>query len=405
MAGTNGRHGFSTRAIHAGERTDPTTGAHNTPIYQTSTYAFHSLEQKAAVLSGEAEGWLYTRAGNPTTSAFEAKVAALEGAEAAVAGGSGMAVIAAAMRAYVRTGDHIVASDDVYHWATIYLEEEAPRDGIDVTRVDISDLDAVRAALRSETKIIYSEFLSNPQIKVADIAGLAAIAREAGVLLIVDNTFSSPYLFRPLEHGAHLSLHSATKYLCGHGDALAGVISGSKELIEPIHRQIQILGSCISPFNSWLLLRGIKTLEMRMERHCRNALDVARFLERQPEVEVVLYAGLESHPGHAVAARVMEGGFGGMLSFRLRGGSAAGNQFADALRLCDHAVSLGDVNTLVWPHIHDLVRVSVGCENVEDIIADFEQALEAVSGLPSACPAGATSALSDEIGKVGNRRK
>lgn len=381
MAGVNGRHGFSTRAIHAGEGADPTTGAHNTPIYQTSTYAFHSLEQKAAVMSGEAEGYVYTRGGNPTTHAFEQKVAALEGAEAAVAGASGMAVIMAAMRAFVRSGDHIVASDDVYHWATTYLEEEAPLDRVDVTRVDIGDLEAVRAAIRPETKVIYTEFLSNPQIKVADIAALGEIARDAGVLLIVDNTFSSPYLFRPLEHGAHLSLHSATKYLCGHGDALAGIISGSKELIDPIHRQIQVLGSPISPFNSWLLLRGIKTLEMRMERHCRNALEVARFLERQPDVEVVRYAGLESHPGHDVAARLLEGGFGGMLSFRLRGGSEGANQFANALQLCDHAVSLGDVNTLVWPHINDLVRVSVGCENVEDIIADFEQALEASSSV------------------------
>jgi methionine-gamma-lyase len=189
MAGMHDRHGFSTRAIHAGEGTDPTTGAHNTPIYQTSTYAFHSLEHKAAVLSGEVEGWFYTRGGNPTTSAFEKKVAALEGAEAAIAGGSGMAVIAAAMRAFVRTGDHIVASDDVYHWATIYLEEEAPRDGIEVTRVDIGDLDAVRAAVRPDTKVIYTEFLSNPSIRVADISGLAEIARAGDAKLIVDNTF------------------------------------------------------------------------------------------------------------------------------------------------------------------------------------------------------------------------
>jgi methionine-gamma-lyase len=377
--GDNRRHGFATRAIHAGERTDPTTGAHNTPIYQTSTYAFHSLEQKAAVLSGETEGWLYTRGGNPTTDAFEKKVADLEGAEAAVAGASGMAVISAALRAFARRGDHVVASDDIYTWATVFLEEEAPVDGIEVTRVDITDPEAVRAAIRPSTTVIYTEFLSNPTIKVADIPAIAAIAREAGAKLIVDNTFSSPYLFRPLEHGAHLSLHSATKYLCGHGDALAGVISGDRELIEPIHRQIQILGSCVSPFNSWLLLRGIRTLEMRMERHCRNALELARFLERQPEVEVVHYAGLERHPGHGVAARLMEGGFGGMLSFRLRGGSAAGNQFANALRLCDHAVSLGDVNTLVWPHRDELVRVSVGCEQIDDIVADFEQALEVAS--------------------------
>lgn len=379
MAGNNGHLGFSTRAIHAGEGTDPATGAHNTPIYQTSTYSFHSLEEKAAIMAGEVEGYTYTRGGNPTTSAFEKKIAALEGAEAAVAGASGMAVIAAAFHAYLRSGDHVVAADDLYTWATVFLEEEAPAYGIEVTRVDFADLDAVRAAVRANTKVIYTEFLSNPTIKIADIAALGGVANECGAKLIVDNTFASPWLMRPLEHGAHLSLHSATKYLCGHGDALAGVISGDKDLVAPILRQVQVLGSCISPFNSWLLLRGIKTLEMRMERHCKNALEVARFLERQPDVEVVNYAGLEGHPGHEIAARLMSGGFGGMLSFRMRGGAEAGAQFANALKLCDHAVSLGDVNTLVWPHRDELVRVSVGCENVEDIIADFEQALEVAS--------------------------
>jgi methionine-gamma-lyase len=381
MAGTNGHFGFSTRAIHAGEQSDPTTGAHNTPIYQTSTYSFHSLEEKAAVQSGEKEGWTYTRGGNPTTAAFEKKVADLEGAEAAVAGASGMAVIAAALHAYVRAGDHIIAADDLYTWATVFVEEEAPAFGIEVTRVDCTDPDAVRAAIRPNTTVIYTEFLSNPTIKVADIAALGQIARDAGAYLIVDNTFASPWLMRPLEHGAHLSLHSATKYLCGHGDALAGVISGDLELVAPIRRQIQILGSCISPFNSWLLLRGIRTLELRMERHCQNALELATFLERQPDVELVNYAGLENHAGHEVADRLMSGGFGGMLSFRLRGGSEAANQFANALQLCDHAVSLGDVNTLVWPHRDELVRVSVGCENIRDIIGDFEQALETTSTL------------------------
>lgn len=379
MAGDMREMGFSTRAIHAGEGTDPATGAHNTPIYQTSTYSFHSLEEKAAIIAGEQEGYLYTRGGNPTTAAFEKKVAALEGAEAAVAGASGMAVIAGVFNAYVHTGDHIVASDDVYHWATIFLEEEAPAFGVDVSQVDISDLDAVKAAIRPETKMIYTEFLSNPSIKIADIEALGRIASDAGILLVVDNTFVSPWLMRPLEHGAHLVLHSATKYLCGHGDALAGVIAGDRELVKPVLRQIQVLGSPISPFNSWLLLRGIKTLDLRMERHCRNALEVATFLERQPDVVKVNYAGLPSHAGHEVAARLMDGGFGGMISFRLRGGDEAASRFANALKLCDHAVSLGDVNTLVWPHKNQLVRVSVGCENVEDILADFEQALEASS--------------------------
>lgn len=371
--------GFSTRAIHAGEHHDPTTGAHNTPIYQTATYAFDSLEQKAEIMAGEREGYVYTRGGNPTTAAIERKIADLEGAEAAVAAASGMGVIAAAFNAFARAGSHIVASDDVYHWAETFLSEEAPAFGVEVTRVDISDLDAVRAAIQPNTTILYTEFLSNPTIRVADVPALGKIAQDSGALLIVDNTFTSPYIFRPLEHGAHLSLHSATKYISGHGDALAGVIAGSKDLIAQVNRQIQVLGSPISPFNSWLLLRGIKTLELRMERHCANAMEVARFLERQPEVDLVNYAGLESHPGHELVKNLTDGRYGGMLSFRMRGGIEQGSLFADALRLCDHAVSLGDVFTLVWPHRDDLVRVSVGCENAVDIIADFEQALEHVS--------------------------
>ncbi len=381
MDGSDNRHGFSTRAIHAGEHTDPATRAHNTPIYQTSTYAFGSLEDKAAVMSGEIEGWVYTRGGNPTTSALEKKIADLEGAEAAVAGASGMAVIAAALHSLARSGDHIVASDDIYFWADIFMNEEAPADNVAVTRVDISDLDAVRAAIKPNTRVLYTEFLANPTIKVADIPALAEIARANNVVLIVDNTFCSPYLFRPLEHGAHLSLHSATKYISGHGDALAGVIAGDKALIDPILRQIEVLGSCISPFNSWLLLRGVKTLELRMERHCRNSMELARFLERQPEVKKVNFAGLESHPGHQVARRLLNGHYGGMLSFEMSGGSAAGSQFANALKLCAHAVSLGDVSTLVWPHRDELVRVSVGCENAEDIIGDFEQAFESIKAM------------------------
>ncbi|HET9016426.1 MAG TPA: PLP-dependent aspartate aminotransferase family protein [Thermomicrobiaceae bacterium] len=373
------RQGFSTRAIHAGEHSDPVTRAHNTPIYQTSTYAFHSLEDKAAVLSGEVEGWVYTRGGNPTTAAFEKKMADLEGAEAAVAGASGMAVIAAALYSLLRAGDHVVASDDVYTWAETFFSNEAADRNIAVTRVDVRDLDAVRAAIRPDTRVLYTEFLSNPTIKVADIPALARIARERDVVLIVDNTFTSPYLFRPLEHGAHLSLHSATKYISGHGDALAGVIAGDRALIDRVLYQIELLGSCISPFNSWLLLRGIKTLELRMERHCDNAMQLARFVAQQPEVTHVNYAGLESHPGHDVARRLLDGRYGGMLSFRMTGGAEAGNRFANALRLCDHAVSLGDVSTLVWPHKDELVRVSVGCENARDIVADFEQAFEAVS--------------------------
>jgi cystathionine beta-lyase/cystathionine gamma-synthase len=309
-------------------------------------------------------------------------MAALEGAEDALAGASGMAVIMASLLSFAHNGDHIVSSDNIYHYADQFMRQDAQKFGIETSLVDITDLDAVRAAIQPNTTVLYAEFLSNPLIKVADIPALGALAAEAGLIFMVDNTFTSPYLFRPLEHGAHLSLHSATKYLAGHGDAIAGIVSGSREHIKAAHDTLVVLGSCISPFNSWLLLRGIKTLEMRMERHCANALELARFLERQPEVVKLNYAGLEAHPGHALVAELMDDRYGGMLSFEIAGGGDAAHRLADALQLCDHGVSLGDVSTLVWPNNAGLVRVSVGCETVADLIADFEQAFEATSGAP-----------------------
>lgn len=378
MARLNGKQGFSTVAIHAGEGPDPTTHAHNTPIYQTSTYAFETIEDKYDAINHG--GYVYTRSANPTTRALEEKIAALEGAEAALAGASGMAVIAAALLTLLHEGNHVVASNECYHYALEFFNERAEHYGIETTLVDFTDLDAVRAAIRPNTKVLYCEFLSNPGIQVANIPELAGIARQHDLTFIVDNTFTGPYLFRPLEHGVSLVIHSATKYLCGHGDAIAGCISGPAELVDPIHKTLVVLGSCISPFNSWLILRGIRTLDMRMERHCANTLALAEFLENQPEVESVNYAGLESHPGHEIASSLMERGFGGMLSFKVKDGDYA-NQIANALQICDHGVSLGDVATLAWTY-DNLIRVSVGCENKEDLLADFEQALEAVSSMP-----------------------
>ena len=380
MAKLNGSHGFSTIAIHAGEGPDPATNAHNTPIYQTSTYAFETLEAKQA--AAESNGHFYTRNSNPTTRALETKIAALESAEAALAGASGMAVISATLLTLLHQGDHVVYSGEVYHYALEFFEQRAEHYGIDTSAVDITDLEAVRAAIRPETKVLYCEFLSNPRIQVADIPALVNIAREHDLTFVVDNTFTSPYLFRPLEHGVDLSIHSATKYLCGHGDAIAGTVAGSAELIERIHDTLVVLGSCISPFNSWLILRGVRTLELRMERHCANALALAEFLDRQPEVEKVNYAGLPDHPGHALAREMLGGRYGGMLSFMAPDTDYA-NQLANALHLADHGVSLGDVFTLVWPNREDpLVRVSVGCETTDDLVADFEQAFEAVSSMP-----------------------
>lgn len=372
--------GFGTEAIHAGERVDPATGALATPIYQTSTFAFESAERKEEVVDSAMAwdgGFFYSRTGNPTTSALEEKLAALEGAENAVVGASGMSACATALLSVLRSGDHCVAAADLFIITRFLLDDVLARAGIEVTRVDATDPDAVRAAIRPETKALFVESLSNPHLEVADLPALAGIASERDLCFVVDNTFLSPYHLRPLEHGADLVVHSATKYLAGHGDALSGVVAGRKALTDGVRYHLDALGSCASPFNSWLVLRGVRTLHLRMRAHAANALELARFLESRDEVELVRYPGLESHPQHGVAGRLLERGFGGMLSFRLRGGTEAMNRFANALELCAIAVSLGDVRTLVYPmpKRSDLIRVSVGCEDVADVVADFEQAL------------------------------
>ncbi len=376
------RRGFATRAIHAGEAPDPTTRAHATPIYQTATFSFESAEEKEAVMDAALAwqgGFFYSRTGNPTTAALEAKLADLEGAEDAVVGASGMAALSSALYASLRAGEHLVASDDVFVISRSLLEEDLPRRGIDVTPVPITDLDAVRAAIRPNTRAIFTETYSNPFMRVADVPALAGIARDHGIRLIVDNTFLSPYLYRPLEDGADLVLHSATKYLAGHGDSLAGVVAGPKSLIDGIRYQLDVLGGCVSPFNAWLVLRGVRTLALRMEAHSANAMRLATFLEGHPAIAMVRYAGLDSHPDRAVAARLLGDRCGGMMSIRLHGGREAMSSFADRLRLCSIAVSLGDLFTLVYPmpKRDHLIRISVGCEDGADIVADFRQALEA----------------------------
>jgi cystathionine beta-lyase/cystathionine gamma-synthase len=370
---------FATQAIHAGEEPDPVTGAHNPPLYQTTTYAFTSLERKQRVLAGEEQGYIYTRDGNPTSRMFERKLAQLERAEDSVLAAAGMGAIAASLLTVLSPGGHLVASDAIYPVAERFIRDDLPALGCATTQLDITDHAAVEAAIRPTTKALYVETLSNPTLIVADIPALAGIARRHGILLLVDNTFASPYLFRPVEHGADLVLHSATKYLSGHGDAIAGVASGSSGLIARVRQTIAHVGSPISPFNSWLLLRGIKTLELRMQRHSSNALALAQYLAERHEVTRVNYPGLPGHPGHDLAGRLLGERFGGMLSFEVQGGTEAAEQLAGALELCFHAVSLGDVSTLVWPWGESgLVRVSVGIEAVEDLIADFEQAFRAI---------------------------
>jgi cystathionine beta-lyase/cystathionine gamma-synthase len=375
-------HGLGTRAIHAGEQRDPASGAHQTPIFQTATFSFPTAAAKEdavdRALEWEPGRFFYSRTGNPTTAALERKLASLDGAEAAVVGASGMAVIAAALYAHLEAGDHVVVSDDLFVITRALLHEDLPRRGIDVTAVPITDLRAVGEAIRPSTRAIFTETLSNPYLRVADVPALAQLARERKALLLVDNTFLSPACYRPLEDGADLVLHAATKYLSGHGDTLSGVAAGRAGLVDPIRRQLDTLGACAAPIASWLVARGVRTLHLRMPAHTRNSLVLASVLEGHADVEWLSHPGLPSHPDHAVAERLFPGRYGGMLSFRLRGGLERMEAFASSLELCSVAVSLGEVDTLVYPmpKRDGMFRVSVGCEDADDVVADVVAAIE-----------------------------
>ncbi|MGL6279862.1 MAG: trans-sulfuration enzyme family protein, partial [Gaiella sp.] len=331
-------------------------------------------------LAWEPERFFYSRTGNPTTAALEAKLAALEGAEEAAVGASGMAAVAATLYAHLSAGDHVVCSDDLFVITAELLEHDLPRRGIEVTRVPITDLAAVTAAMRPTTRIVLTETESNPHMRIADVPALAALAHAHGALLLVDNTFLSPACFLPLEHGADLVLHAATKYLSGHGDVLAGVVAGRKELIDPIRWQLDVLGACPTPIASWLVARGVRTVTLRVAAHTGNARALAPWLEQRAEVEWVRYPALRSHPDHDVAARLLGERTGGMLAFRLHGGLAEMEAFASALRLCSIAVSLGEVDTLVYPMPKrgGMFRMSVGIEDLGDLREDLDGALAAV---------------------------
>jgi cystathionine beta-lyase/cystathionine gamma-synthase len=381
MAGMSDRYGPSTQAIHAGEGRDPVTGAHATPIYQTAAFSFETAEAKADTMDRALAwqgGYFYSRTGNPTTSALERKLAVLEGADEAVVGASGMASVSAALLISLAAGDHLLVSEDLFVISKVLVHEDLPRRGIEVTAVDTTDPRLVAPAIRPNTRALLTETVSNPHMLVADVPALAAVCRPAGVRLIVDNTFLGPMLMRPLALGADLVLHSATKYLAGHGDTLAGVLAGPRALVDRARAQHDALGSCAAPFNAWLVLRGVRTLPLRTAAHCRNAAALAALLAIHPAVAEVRYPGLPSHPQHDVAVRLLAAGFGGMLAFRVKGGRDEMNRFANALELCDLSVSLGDVFTLVYPmpRRDNLIRVSVGCEDTADILADFSRALD-----------------------------
>lgn len=387
--------GFGTRAIHAGNVKDAQYGALSTPIYQTSTFIFDCCEQGGRRFAGEEGGYIYSRLGNPTTSVLEAKVAALEGGEACAAAASGMGAISSCLWSIAGAGKHIIADETLYGCTFALLAHGMTAYGVEVTFTDLSDIENLKKNLRDNTVCVYLETPANPNLKITDIELIAATAHEyrSDIKVVCDNTFASPMLQQPLKLGADVVVHSATKYLNGHGDVIAGFVVGSAEFITRVKMfgLKDMTGATMGPFEAWLILRGLKTLEIRVQRHCESAKKLAEYLYANPKVEKVNYPGLPSHPGHDIAKRQMRD-FGGMISFEVRGGKEAGMKFVNALRLCTIAVSLGDAETLIEhpaSMTHStygpeelkaagisagLIRLSVGLENVEDIIADFEQA-------------------------------
>ena len=384
---------FATLAVHAGEAPCAATGALDTPIYQSTTFVSADSSEMAAVYGDEKFGYMYTRYGNPTIHALEEKMAALEGGEAALAAASGMAAISTAILGYVKTGEHVVAGRSLYGAAYNFLNKKLPRMGASATFVASTRVEDFEKAIQPNTRLIYFETPSNPIMEILDIEKIAALGKSRGVPTMIDNTFASPALQQPLARGVTVVVHSATKYLCGHGDAMGGIIVGSKAYIsELLHEVFRDFGGVISPFNAWLILRGIHTLHLRMPAHCANAQKVAEFLARHPKVERVNYPGLPSDPGHALAQKQMKA-FGAMISFEAKGGYEGGKKVMDGVKIFARAASLGDTRSLI---VHSastshravpreqrvaigvtdgLVRLSIGVEGADDLIQDLDQAL------------------------------
>lgn len=400
-----------TLAVHAGEEPDAETGALRLPLHMATTYKLPGFGQRlfdALLMTSERPPHAYTRWSNPTIRALEDRLAALEAAEGpagrrqkvgCVATASGMAAVSALLLTLLGKGDHVVASEVCYAGSVELFGEHLPRWGIEVSLVDTSDLRQVQAALRPNTRLLYVETPANPILRIADLEALADLAHGAGALLAVDSTWAGPTLQKPLALGADYVVHSLTKYLNGHGDALGGAVLGPVKGVQRIRKEMLVhLGGALSPFNAWLIQRGLVTLPLRMERHCHNAMAVAQFLDQHPRVSRVVYPGLESHPHHGLASRQMAG-YGGMLTFQLKGGLGAAISLAERIRLFRYATSLGHAHSLLFYYPTDLyvdavayldarqkagirewtgngiVRASIGLEDPDDLIADLDQAL------------------------------
>jgi len=392
--------GTQTTAIHAGETPDPTTGASAPNIVMSTTFVTDADAGFSVEGMEENENWIYTRWGNPTVHQLEVKLAALEGAESAVAFASGMGAIAALLLHTLRAGDHAVVSDVAYAALAEMTNEMIPQLDIGVTKVDTSDLEAIRQAVKPHTKLIYIETPCNPLLRLTDIAAVARIAHAAGAKLAVDSTFATPLATRPLQLGADFVIHSLTKYLGGHGDALGGAILGTQADLVPLRKKTAIrLGGVLSPFNAWLIIRGVATFPLRMRAHAENALKVAQFLERHPKVSRVIYPGLPSHPQYELARRQMKN-FSGMLTFQVKDGPRQARVFAEQLQIIHYAVSLGHHRSLIfflktkdllessfkldseaqlvsWKAFagEGIFRLSVGLEDADDLIEDLKRAL------------------------------
>ncbi len=383
--------GLATLAVRAGQ-TRSHEGEHCEPIYTTSSYVFASAAQAAARFSGEEPGNVYSRYTNPTVRVFQERISALEGGEAAVATASGMAAILATCMALLRAGEHVVCSRSVFGTTTVLFGKYLEKFGVQVDWVPLTDFSAWERAVTANTRLMFLETPSNPLCDVADIRRLAELAHARRSLLVVDNCFCTPALQRPLALGADMVIHSATKYLDGQGRCLGGCVVGRRDLMDEVLGFVRTCGPTMSPFNAWVFLKGLETLRLRMEGHSRNALALARWLDDQPNVEHVYYAGLQSHPGYELA-KVQQSAFGGVLSFRVKGGRAAAWRVIDATRILSVTANLGDVKTTI---IHpattthgrlseaektaagisdNLIRVAVGIEDIDDIKNDLERGL------------------------------